>query len=69
MRAELNEGKSPAFLLGAMKDPQGANLERTQVVKGWLGENSENLHEKIRDVDWAGGRTPDEQGCYRRAGL
>ena len=42
-------GKSPTFILKALKDPDGVNLERIQVVKGWLDENGKS-HEKIYDV-------------------
>jgi len=42
-------GKSPTFLLAAAKDPDGANLDRIQIVKGWLDADGE-LHERIYDV-------------------
>ena len=52
------DGKSPTFLVAALKDPIGANLDRIQVVKGWLDKKGE-LHEKIYDVAWGGDRKPD----------
>ncbi len=55
------EGKSPSFLVAAMKDPIGANLDRIQVVKGWLDANGE-LHEKVYDVVWGGDRQPGADG-------
>jgi hypothetical protein len=51
-------GKPPSFLVGALKDPFGANLDRIQIVKGWLDVKGE-LHEKVFDVAWSGGRKPD----------
>jgi len=51
-------GKSPTFLVGALKDPIGANLDRIQVIKGWLDKDG-NLHEKVHDVVWSGDRKPD----------
>ena len=44
-------GKSPTFLVAALKDPIGANLDRIQVIKGWMDSKGE-LHEKIYDVAW-----------------
>jgi hypothetical protein len=54
-------GKSPAFLVAALKDPIGANLDRIQVIKGWLDKNGE-VHEKIYDVVWGGDRKPGADG-------
>jgi hypothetical protein len=45
------EGGAPSFLVAALKDSIGANLDRIQIVKGWLDENGE-LHEKLYDVVW-----------------
>ena len=45
-------GKAPTFLVGAMKDPLSGNLDRIQIVKGWLDANGKT-HEKIYDVVWS----------------
>jgi len=45
-------GKAPTFLVAALKDPIGANLDRIQIVKGWMDSRGE-LHEKVYDVVWA----------------
>lgn len=46
------QGKSPTFLVAALKDPFGANLDRYQIVKGWLTKDGK-LEEKVYDVVWA----------------
>lgn len=51
----------PTFLISAMKDPDGANLDRVQVIKGWLDADG-NTHEKVFDVAWSGSREPDADG-------
>jgi hypothetical protein len=49
------KGKNPTFIIAAIKDPDGANLDRIQIVKGWLSKDGE-LHEKIYDVAVSDGR-------------
>ncbi len=43
------EGAAPTFMVRALRDPDGANLDRIQIIKGWLDNNGE-LHERIYDV-------------------
>ena len=46
-------GKAPSFLVMASKDPKSGNLDRVQIVKGWL-DGSGKQHEKVYDVAWSG---------------
>ena len=55
------EGKAPTFLVAALKDPIGANLDRYQIVKGWLDAKGE-MQEKVYDVAWSGDRKPAADG-------
>ena len=48
-------GKAPSFLVAAMKDPYSGNLDRIQIVKGWLDKDG-RTHEKVYDVVWSGDR-------------
>ncbi len=45
------EGKAPSFLITALKDPMSGNLDRIQVVKGWL-DNDGNTQEEVYNVAW-----------------
>jgi hypothetical protein len=54
-------GKSPTFLVAAAKDPLGGNLDRIQIVKGWLDERG-RPQEIIHDVVWSGDRKRDSAG-------
>jgi hypothetical protein len=45
------EGKSPTFLVAALKDPYSGNLDRIQIIKGWLDNNGQT-HEKVYNVVW-----------------
>ena len=49
------DGKAPNFLVAAMKDPYSGNLDRIQIVKGWLDGNGKT-QEKVYDVVWSGDR-------------
>jgi hypothetical protein len=53
--------KAPTFLVAAMKDPIGANLDRIQVIKGWVDAKGE-VQEKVYDTAWSGDRKPDAKG-------
>ncbi|KUJ79634.1 MULTISPECIES: DUF3604 domain-containing protein [Microbulbifer] len=52
---------SPSFLVAAMKDPLSGNLDRIQIVKGWM-EADGKLQEKVYDVAWSGDRKPARDG-------
>jgi len=54
-------GKAPTFLVAALKDPYSGNLDRIQIVKGWLDKKGKT-HEKVYDVAWSGNRKPGRKG-------
>lgn len=55
------KNQSPRFLIQAVKDPDGANLDRVQVVKGWRN-NKGDLQEKVYNVALSDDRRPDKNG-------
>jgi hypothetical protein len=55
------EGKAPSFLVAALRDPYSGNLDRIQVVKGWLDSKGKR-QEKVYDVVWSGDRQPGADG-------
>lgn len=69
-----DEGKAPSFLISALKDPDGAHLDRVQVVKGWVNPDG-TTGEKVYDVVWsdmdkramAGGKVPPVGDTVDRA--
>jgi len=54
-------GKSPRFLVAAMKDPLSGNLDRVQIIKGWMDKKGD-LHEQVYDVVWSGDRQHGSDG-------
>jgi len=54
-------GKAPSFMVRAVRDPDGANLDRIQVIKGWLDSEGE-IHERIYDVAVSDGRKIGNDG-------
>jgi hypothetical protein len=57
-------GRAPSFMIRALRDADGANLDRVQVIKGWL-DSKGKTHERIYDVAVSGGRAIDEDGRAR----
>jgi hypothetical protein len=55
------KGGAPGFMVMAMKDPVGGNLDRLQIVKGWL-DAAGIPQEKVFDVAWSGNRKPRKSG-------
>jgi hypothetical protein len=52
---------APTIMVRTLRDPDGANLDRIQIVKGWL-DKAGKTQEKVYDVAWAGDRKPDKDG-------
>ena len=50
----------PTFLVFAERDPMSANLDRIQIIKGWVDDEGQS-HERIIDVAWSGERVPDPE--------
>jgi hypothetical protein len=61
------EGKAPSFMIRALRDPDNANLDRVQIIKGWLDADGET-HERIYDVACSDGRAIVERRCERPVG-
>lgn len=59
--------QSPSFIVVAVKDPDGANLDRIQIVKGWLDANGET-HEKVYDVALSDNRMVDQSDSVQSVG-
>ena len=55
LRAAPEGAEAPTFMVYALRDPIGANLDRIQIIKGWMDEAGE-LHEKVYDVAWSDAR-------------
>ena len=61
------KGARPTFLVAALKDPLGANLDRYQIVKGWRDVKGK-LHEQVYDVAWSDDRQPASDGSLPPVG-
>ncbi len=60
------EGGAPSFMVRALRDPDGANLDRIQIIKGWVDPDGEG-QERIYDVAVSDGRTIGADGRCREA--
>ncbi len=59
--ANAPAGKAPSLLIRAVRDADGANIDRVQVIKGWV-DAEDKLHEKVYDVAWSGDRKIGNDG-------
>jgi hypothetical protein len=62
-----SEGAAPSFAVWAIRDPESGNLDRVQIVKGWV-DRAGNSHEKIFDVAWSGERRAGSDGTLPPVG-
>ena len=60
-------GAAPTLTVYALKDPDGANLDRIQVIKGWVDADGD-LHEEVVDVAWSGDRQRGADGKVSAVG-
>lgn len=58
---------APHFVVLALREPEGANLDRIQIVKGWL-DSEGNEHEQVYNVTWSPGRTMRADGALPPVG-
>lgn len=56
------DNAAPSFLVYALRDPIGANLDRIQIIKGWVDTETGQTHEQVYDVAWAGDRQKNQDG-------
>ncbi len=61
LRVMPEGAKAPSFMVYALRDPIGANLDRMQIVKGWLDADGAT-QEKVYDVAWSGDRVAGADG-------
>ena len=61
LRAAPDGSNAPNFLVAAMKDPYSGNLDRIQIIKGWMDVKGKT-YEKVYDVAWSGNRKPGADG-------
>lgn len=68
MGGQLNRSEeAPTFVVVASKDPVGANLDRVQIVKGWLDGNGQS-QEQVYNVAWSDERTKTSDGSLAAVG-
>ncbi len=61
MKAPGKKDKAPTFMVSALRDPLSANLDRVQIIKGWLDKGGK-LHERVYDLAVSDGRKIDSNG-------
>jgi len=61
------KGKAPTLMIRAVRDPDGANLDRIQIIKGWLDQDGKT-QERIYDVSCSDGRAIKNRRCEKLVG-
>lgn len=61
LAAKPGDADAPSFMVYALRDPVGANLDRIQIIKGWLDKDGKT-QENVYDVAWSGDRKPGPNG-------
>jgi hypothetical protein len=61
LRVKPEKAKAPSFMVYALRDPEGANLDRIQIVKGWLEDGGETK-EQVYNIAWSDNRKPGRDG-------
>ncbi len=61
LAAKPDDADAPSFMVYALRDPVGANLDRIQIIKGWLDKDGKT-QENVYDVAWSGDRKPGPNG-------
>ena len=61
------KGKAPTMMIRAIRDPDGANLDRVQIIKGWLDKDGKT-QERIYDVACSDGRAIKKRRCEKAVG-
>jgi hypothetical protein len=61
LRAAPEGAAAPTFMVYSLRDPIGANLDRIQIIKGWLDADGAT-QEKVYNVAWSGNRVPNADG-------
>jgi hypothetical protein len=56
--------QAPVFMVGSLKDPWSGNLDRVQIIKGWIDDNGQR-QERVYDVAVSDGRTIGADGRCR----
>ena len=66
LTAQDNANDAPSFMVSALRDPLSGNLDRVQIIKGWLDSEGE-VHERVYDVAVSDGRRINRNGRAKKA--
>jgi hypothetical protein len=65
--AAVDMTSGPSFLVSALRDPEGANLDRVQIVKLWVDPGNGEVRERIHDIAVSDGRRVGKDGRCKKA--